>query len=214
VRTRVDAHVANTDDQQLLARLRAGDAEAFDTLVRRFHAPLKRLARAFVSTDASADEVVQDTWLAVLASLDTFEERSSLRTWISRILINRSKTRGVREARMTPFSALADNDDPAEPALEGERFDEAGHWRSPPARWDAETPEQLVSNQQAMTILASELAQLPERQRVIVILRDTLGWTSEEVCNALEINETNQRVLLHRARTRLRATLEAHVAKR
>ncbi|CAN5695881.1 sigma-70 family RNA polymerase sigma factor [soil metagenome] len=208
--------MASPDDTQLLARLRAGDADAFEVLVRRYHAPLKRLARAFVSTEASAEEVVQDTWLAVLAGLDSFEARSSLGTWISRILVNRSKTRGVRDARTTPFSAMGDgdNDGSAESVVDPSRFDDRGMWRDPPPRWDDETPEQLVGNQEAMALLDSELRQLPERQRVIVVLRDTLGWTAEDVCNALEINETNQRVLLHRARSRLRARLAQHLDKR
>ena len=208
--------VARPEETQLLARLRSGDADAFDILVGRYHAPLKRLARAFVSTDASAEEVVQDTWVAVLDGLDSFEERSSLGTWITRILVNRSKTKGVREARMTPFSAMGDgeHDDSAESVVDPARFDDRGKWSAPPDRWEEETPEQLVGNQQAMALLDAELRQLPERQCVVVVLRDTLGWTAEDVCNALEINETNQRVLLHRARSRLRARLEQHLDKR
>lgn len=203
--------MAPSDDTHLLARLRAGDAAAFDALVEKHHGRLKRLARMFVSTDASADEVVQDTWLAVLDGLADFEGRSSLVTWISRILVNRAKTKGVREARTTPFSAMSDGEDD-DGELELDRFNAKGKWSAPPIRWDDETPDKLVGNQRAMARLEIELRQLPERQRLIVVLRDTLGWTAEEVCNALEINETNQRVLLHRARTRLRARLEAHFA--
>jgi len=208
--------VATREETQLLARLRSGDADAFETLVGRYHAQLKRLARAFVSTEASAEEVVQDTWVAVLDGLDAFEERSSLGTWISRILINRSKTKGIREARMTPFSAMGDGDpdEAADSVVEASRFDDRGKWSAPPDRWEDETPEQLVGNQEAMALLDAELRQLPERQRVVVVLRDTLGWTAQDVCNALEINETNQRVLLHRARSRLRARLEQHLDKR
>ena len=207
--------MASSDDQQLLARLRAGDGEAFDVLVEKYHGRLKRLARLFVSTDASADEVVQDTWVAVLDGLASFEERSALGTWISRILVNRAKTKGVREARTTPFSAMGDGDEGGDElaVVDAARFTASGKWSAPPVRWEDETPEKLVGNQQAMALLEVELRQLPERQRVIVVLRDTLGWTSEEVCNALEINETNQRVLLHRARSRLRARLEAHFTK-
>lgn len=200
-----------TDDKALLARMRAGDADAFDALVRRYHGRLLRLARLFVSTDASAEEVVQDTWVVVLDKLDAFEERSSLLTWMSRILVNRAKTRGVREARTLPFSAVADDDaDSREPVVEPDRFNEKGKWSAPPARWEDETPERLVGNQEAMALLDDELRQLPERQRIVVVLRDTLGWTADEVCNALDVNETNQRVLLHRARSRLRARLELH----
>lgn len=203
-----------TDDRALLARMRAGDGEAFETLVKRYHGRLLRLARMFVSTDASAEEVVQDTWLAVLDRIDTFEERASLLTWISRILVNRAKTRGVREARTLPFSAMADLDaETHESVVDPERFNEKGKWSAPPARWEDETPERLVGNQEAMALLDEELRQLPERQRVVVVLRDTLGWTAEEVCNVLELNETNQRVLLHRARSRLRARLEVHFKK-
>jgi RNA polymerase sigma-70 factor (ECF subfamily) len=203
-----------TDDKALLVRLRAGDADAFEALVRRHRGRLLRLARMFVSTDASAEEIVQDTWLAVLDGLDSFEERSSLLTWISRILVNRAKTRGVREARSMPFSAMSDADsEGAEPAVDPARFNDRGKWSAPPARWDDETPERLVGNQEAMALLDEEIRQLPERQRIVVVLRDTLGWTADEVCNVLELNETNQRVLLHRARSRLRGRLELHFKK-
>ncbi len=206
--------MASSDDQQLLARLRAGDADAFDALVAKYHGRLKRLARLFVSTDASADEVVQDTWVAVLDGLAAFEERSALEIWISRILVNRAKTKGVREARSTPFSAMGDDDASAEElsVVDAARFAANGKWSVPPLRWEDETPEKLLRNQQAMALLEVELRQLPERQRMIVVLRDTLGWTANEVCNALEITEINQRVLLHRARSRLRARLEAYFA--
>jgi RNA polymerase sigma-70 factor, ECF subfamily len=198
-------------DHQLLARLRDGDSHAFDELVGRYHGRLARLARLFVSTDASADEVVQDTWLAVLDGLDAFEGRSSLITWISRILVNRAKTKGVREARMLPFSSIDDQESGEDPEpVDPSRFDRKGMWSAPPARWDDETPERLAGNAEAIQLLDQELRQLPERQRFVVVLRDTLGWTAEEVCNALDVNETNQRVLLHRARTRLRARLETH----
>lgn len=203
------------DDRQLLARLREGDAQAFETLVDRYHGRLKRLARMFVSTEASAEEVVQDTWVAVLDGLERFEGRSALMTWISRILVNRAKTKGVREARMTPFSALGDGDrdESTEPVVDPARFNEKGKWSAPPARWEDETPEKLAGNHEAIALVEAELLLLPERQRIVVILRDTLEWSAEDVCNALEINETNQRVLLHRARSRLRTRLEAHFAK-
>jgi len=206
--------MVNSDDTHLLARLRAGDGAAFDALVERYHGRLKRLARLFVSTDASADEVVQDTWVAVLDGLASFEERSTLGTWISRILVNRAKTRSVREARTTPFSAMSAGDEPGDElsVVDAARFNANGKWSAPPMRWEDETPEKLLGDQQAMALLEVELRQLPERQRVIVVLRDTLGWTAEEVCSALEINEPNQRVLLHRGRARLRARLEAHFA--
>lgn len=202
------------DNSALLSRLRSGDQAAFDILVERYHNRMVRLARLFVSTDASAEEVVQDAWLAVLDRLDAFEGRSSLLTWISRIVVNRAKTRGGREARSMPFSALDETSgEAAEAAVDSARFNARGGWSAPPARWEEETPERLVGNQQAMAIVAHELSQLPERQRIVVILRDTLGWTADEVCNVLQLNETNQRVLLHRARTRLRARLESDLKK-
>ncbi len=207
--------MAKLDDKRLLVRLREGDSAAFDVLVGRYHGRLLRLARMFVSTDASSQEVVQDTWLAVLAGLDGFEARSSLLTWISRILVNRAKTRGVREARSVPFSSFGDGEDDESPewAVDPERFTATGMWSAPPPRWEDETPERLAGNAEALALLDHELRQLPERQRIVVMLRDTLGWTSEEVCNELELNETNQRVLLHRARSRLRARLEIHFKK-
>lgn len=197
----------------MLSRLRAGDVDAFDQLVSQYHGRLVRLARLFVSSDAAAEEVVQDSWVAVLDRLSTFEQRSSLLTWISRIVVNRAKTRGSRDGRTVPFSALAGTDNDDEPAVDPVRFDDRGEWSSPPTRWDNETPERLVANQQAMALVDQELRQLPEKQRIIVVLRDTLGWTAEEVCNALGIQESNQRVLLHRARSRLRARLEIHFGK-
>jgi RNA polymerase sigma-70 factor (ECF subfamily) len=202
-----------TNDKALLAQLRAGDGSAFEELIQRYRGRLLRLARFFVSTEASAEEVVQDTWVALLDGLDAFEERSSLFTWISRILVNRAKTRGGREARMVPFSALAADDSSEEPAADPERFSENGRWSAPPLRWEDDTPERIVGNQQAMALLENELRELPERQRMVVVLRDTLGWTPDEVCNVLGLSETNQRVLLHRARSRLRAQLEAHFRK-
>jgi RNA polymerase sigma-70 factor, ECF subfamily len=203
------------DDKQLLARLRDGDGQAFEALVGRYHGRLKRLAALFVTTEASAEEVVQDTWLAVLDGLEGFEGRSALMTWISRILVNRAKTRALREARTLPFSAMGDGDpdDAHEPVVDPARFNDKDMWSAPPQRWRDETPEQLAGNAEVLALLDHELRQLPERQRIVVVLRDTLGWSSEEVCNVLEISETNQRVLLHRARARLRARLEAHFAK-
>lgn len=202
------------DDNALLDRLRSGDAAAFHTLVERYHVRMVRLARMFVSTDASAEEVVQDTWVVVLDGLDAFEGRSSLLTWISRIVVNRAKTRGGREARTLPFSAFGKAQaEPDEAAVDPTRFGANGEWCAPPIRWDDETPERLIGNRQAMALAAEEIQQLPERQRIIIILRDAMGWTADEVCNVLELAETNQRVLLHRARSRIRARLETHFKK-
>ncbi|MDQ3367378.1 MAG: sigma-70 family RNA polymerase sigma factor [Myxococcota bacterium] len=194
-------------ESELIAKLRARDEAAFVTLVDRYHDPLRRLARTFVSTEAAADEVVQDTWVAVLAGIETFEERSAFKTWLFRILVHRAQTRGVKEARSVPASALADDAADA-PAVEPARFDERGMWKSPPARGDQDSAEARMSTQQLGARLQQAIQALPERQRTVIVLRDVLGWTADEVCNVLEVEETNQRVLLHRARSRLRAMLE------
>jgi RNA polymerase sigma-70 factor (ECF subfamily) len=201
--------MSEPDEHALVAGLRAGDEAAFRALLARYHGPLRRLARAFVSSDAAADEVVQDTWVAVLDGVAAFEARSSVKTWIFKILVNRARTKGVREARSIPASALGSSDadlDGPDPA----RFDERGMWRDPPTRWDAETPEKLLLEREAVATLARAMQELPERQRLVVVLRDALGWTAAEVCNVLDLEETNQRVLLHRGRTLLRARLEQY----
>jgi RNA polymerase sigma-70 factor, ECF subfamily len=202
--------MADRGESELLTSLRAGDEHVFTALVDRYHAAMRRLARTFVSTDAAADEVVQDTWVVVLDGLEKFEERSSFKTWLFRILVNRARTKGSRDARTVPASSLPAGDDRDAPAVDPSRFDARGMWSEPPTRWDAETPEKLVLRQELVTALDQAIRELPERQRTIVVLRDVLGWTSEEVCNVLELEETNQRVLLHRARSRLRAMLEAY----
>ncbi len=198
--------IAKPDDAALCAQLRAGDETAFRALVKELHSALVRVALAFVGSHAAAEEVVQDTWMAVIAGLDQFEGRSSLRTWIGRILVNRAKTRGVRDRRAVPFSALTPED---EEPVEPERFIAAGFWGVPPHRWD-DAPEQLVLRKEARAHIERELESLPAAQRTVVTLRDLEGWSSEEVCNVLELAETNQRVLLHRGRTRLRAALERY----
>lgn len=200
-----------TDDSAaLLARLRAGDEAAFGTLVDRYHPALVRLARTFVSSDAAAQEVAQDTWAGALAGLAAFEGRSSVKTWLFRILVNRARTKGVREARSVPMSALGADDDDG-PAVAPERFNERGMWAAAPTAW-TRSPEELLAQRETLTALEAAMAALPERQRQVVLLRDMLGWTSDEVCNVLEVTETNERVLLHRARARLRAALETHLA--
>jgi RNA polymerase sigma-70 factor (ECF subfamily) len=206
--------MSDREERKLVARLREGDEAAFAALFDRYHGPMKRLARTFVSNDAAAEEVVQDTWVAVLDGLGSFEERSSVKTWMFRILVNRAKTKGVREARSVPASAMGSADDRPAPAVDPARFDERGMWSAPPTRWDVDTPEELLLRQEAVDLLEHAMRELPERQRQVVVLRDALGWTSDEVCNVLEIEETNQRVLLHRARCHLRERLETYQAKR
>lgn len=177
------------DDRELVARLQDSDAAAFAALVDRHAAALHRTARAFVSTAASADELVQDTWLAVLTGLPGFEGRSSIKTWIFQILINRARTRGVREARTIPVAE-------PDPGLSTARPDD--------------TPRNLLLRKELAGELADAIRDLPERQRVVVVLRDALGWSSGEVCDFLGVTEGNQRILLHRARSRLRAILAHH----
>jgi RNA polymerase sigma-70 factor (ECF subfamily) len=195
-------------ENELVARLRAGDEAAFRGLVCELHTALVRVALAYVGSRAAAEEVVQETWLAVATQIDGFEGRSSLRTWIGTILANRAKTRGVRDKRSVPFSALEEDESgPVEP----ERFSARGFWTAPPRPWD-HAPENLVLRKEARTFIEKELESLPASQRAIVTLRDLEGWSSEEVCNVLEVTETNQRVLLHRGRMRLRAALERYHA--
>jgi RNA polymerase sigma-70 factor, ECF subfamily len=189
------------EESELLARLRAGEEEAFLELVDRHQASMLRLARSFVGSHAVAEEVVQDTWLGVLRGIDRFAGRSSLRTWLLAIVVNRARSTGVREARSV---AVGD----AGPAVDAARFDGAGAWSSPPRHWVEESHERLAA-ESATGLIRDALQSLPARQREVVMLRDVEGLRGDEVCRVLEISEGNQRVLLHRGRSRLRAALEA-----
>jgi RNA polymerase sigma-70 factor, ECF subfamily len=191
------------DDKALLERLRAGDEEAFETLVARHDAALRRVARTFVRTDSAADEVVQDTWLAVVRGLDGFEGRSSLRTWIFRILVNQARTRATRDARSVPFSAIEDDD---QPAVEPSAFAADGRWTSAPPRLDAD-PETGLLSAELRAHLMEAVDGLSPDQRAVITLRDLVGVPSKEVSELLDISDGNQRVLLHRARSRVRAAL-------
>jgi RNA polymerase sigma-70 factor (ECF subfamily) len=196
--------VAEVDeDAELVVRLRAGEEQAFVLLVGRHHASMLRLARSFVSSTAIAEEVVQDTWLAVLRGLDTFGGRSSFRTWLLRILVNRARSTGVREHRSV---AIGD----ASPAVDSSRFDASGAWMSPPQHWIEDSDDRLLAEGLAEHIQAA-LAELPQRQREVVMLRDVDGLSGQEVCEVLEISEGNQRVLLHRGRSHLRQALETEL---
>ena len=203
------------DERRLIAGLRARDEGAFVELVKHYRGTLLPLASFFVSNLAVAEEVVQEAWLAVLQGIDRFEERSSFKTWISRIVMNIGRTRGVRESRMVPFSELVDQDaDTAEPAVDPDRFRPAGdeysdHWSVAPRPWNSD-PEALLLSSETMSILDDAVRALPEVQRLVLTMRDINGWTAEEVCNTLAISETNQRVLLHRARSKVRGILENH----
>jgi RNA polymerase sigma-70 factor (ECF subfamily) len=207
---------AGTEDERLARAVLAGDEAAFVALVRLYHTPLLRLASTFIRDRAVAEEVVQETWLGVLSGLDRFEGRSSLKTWIFRILANRARTRAVRESRTVPFAALAREDDEGGPSVDPERFLDAnhprwpGHWWYPPSNWDG-VPEQRLLARETRAAIETAIAELPPVQRQVVTLRDVEGWPAHEVCELLELSEANQRVLLHRARSRLRAALEAEL---
>lgn len=204
------APIAAVDDAELVRRIRAGDRSAFTGLVRRHGGALLRLARVFVHDEALAEEVVQDTWVAVLDGLDAFEGRAAFKTWLYRILANRARTRATREGRTVPFSALAAGDEDA-PSLDPERFDDAGTWRDPPIGWSEETPERLALAAETRAVMEAAVAALPPGQRAVLVLRDEDGLETEEICNLLGLTVTNQRVLLHRARTRVRQAIEAHM---
>lgn len=205
---RVAVH-AEPGDGALLGALRSGDEEAFARLVDSHHGSLLRVAQLYLRDRAVAEEVVQETWLALLEGVDRFEERSSLKTWIYRILTNRAKTRAQREYRQLPFSALISD---AEPEVAETRFRPSDdprfpqQWAAPPRSW----PDERILARETVEQIRDAVAQLPEAQQVIVGLRDVEGWTADEVCEALEITPGNQRVLLHRARSRLRNALEGY----
>jgi RNA polymerase sigma-70 factor (ECF subfamily) len=187
-------------DVLLLERLRSGDEDAFVTLVGRHHDPMLRLARTFVHSDAVAEEVVQETWVGVLRGIDRFEGRSSLRTWLLAILVNRARSTGVREAR-----TVVSNE--AVAAVDASRFDASGAWSAPPEQWTEEIESRIGAASLRGEIVAV-LSQMPERQRAVVMLRDVDGLRSDEVCEVLALTPANERVLLHRGRSRLRAALE------
>jgi RNA polymerase sigma-70 factor (ECF subfamily) len=193
------------EDGALVDRILAGDAAALRVLIERDHVTLLRFARAITRDEDLAQEVVQEAWVRIHRGLATFEKRSSLRTWMARIVINRAKTLTARAARWVPFAEEAEaHEDAVDPAA----FTERGFWKDTPARWHVETPERLLDRQQICAAIQAEIAQLPTAQRAVLTLRDLEGWDAQEVCNALEISESNQRVLLHRARSRVRAGLE------
>jgi RNA polymerase sigma-70 factor (ECF subfamily) len=202
-----------SDEGPLIAALRAGDEEAFGGLVNDWSRSMLLLARGFVSTEASAEEVVQDTWLAVIRGLDGFEARSSLRTWVYRILVNIAKTRGVREHRSIPWSSLGDEG--TSPTVDPDLFrgpedQYVAHWRSFPATWRSAEDDALET--EVRDALRKALEMLPARQQIVLTLRDVIGCSSEEVCDLLQVSVANQRVLLHRARAAARAALATYLA--
>jgi RNA polymerase sigma-70 factor (ECF subfamily) len=207
--------VASADDLHLIEQLRSGNEAAFVSLIDRYAPTMLRLAMVYVTAWAVAEEVVQETWMAVLEGLNRFEGRSSLKTWMFRILTNRAITRAQREGRSIPFSSLSDHYTVlVEPAVDPDRFLPAdhqwsGHWVSFPANWQ-EMPEDRLLSQETHACVERAIEALPPNQREIIILRDIEGWTSEETCSFLGISEGNQRVLLHRARSKVRDVLEKY----
>jgi RNA polymerase sigma-70 factor (ECF subfamily) len=197
------------DDRRVIAALLDGDERAFEELVGRYHGSLLRLAMMYVRTRSAAEEVVQGTWLGVLRGLPSFEGRSSLKTWIFRILVNQARTRGVRERRSLPFSALAGG---GEPAVDPDRFLPDGRWAAPPRRW-SDSPEHLILSTEAQEQVLMAIDALTRLQREVITLRDVEGWSSAEVREALGLSEANERVLLHRARSKVRARLESYFAE-
>jgi RNA polymerase sigma-70 factor, ECF subfamily len=195
------------EDAGLLRALRAGDEAAFTALVEKYGPSLLRVAQLFVSSRAVAEEVVADTWLAVVTGLERFEERSSLKTWLFRILTNKAKTRDQRESRTLPFSSFVGDGDEAETAVDIDRFARSGDWTTPPPG----VPEERLLAGEARSLIESAIAALPENQRAVVTLRDVEGLSAEEACNVLGLSETNQRVLLHRARAKVRAAFERYL---
>jgi len=202
--------VGMAGDSELVARLLDGDDAAFATLVDTYHSTMKRVAAGYLGGAPTAvDEVVQETWMAVLKSLDRFEGRSSLKTWIFRILANRAITRAKRERRSVPMSAMGTLEEADQPALDPSLFDGSGMWTTPPVSWGTD-PDRALMDGEIRRLVDEAVATLPDRQRTVITLRDLEGWSSTDVRNVLEISETNQRVLLHRARSKVRAALESY----
>jgi RNA polymerase sigma-70 factor (ECF subfamily) len=200
------------DELAVVARLREGDEQAFETLVARHYPTMLAVARSYVQSRSIAEEVVQEAWLGFLQSLERFEGRSSLKTWIIAIVVNKAKARVVREGRTVPFSALA----PDGPAVSADRFHGPGetypgHWRSAPPPWSA-PPEVISQDRETLRAVMGAIAGLPPAQQAVIRMRDLQGCSADEVCSALDVSAANQRVLLHRARSRVRAAVEAHVS--
>ena len=198
------------DERRLVDAIKRGDEDAFANLVESYHASMLRLARVFVPTKAVAEDVVQETWLAVIQGIDRFEGRSSLKTWLFRILTNRAKTRGEREGRAVPFSsAWQDELSTDEPAVDPRRF-AGGAWTSLPASVPSGPGEQAEARELGK-VVEGAVRKLPPSQREVITLRDIEGLGPDEVCTLLEISEGNQRVLLHRARSKVRAAVERYL---
>ena len=203
------------EDEALVAALRAGDESAFREVVAGYHGAMMRLASFHVSSRAVAEEVVQETWLAVVKGLDRFEGRSSFKTWVFTILANQARSRGARDHRIVPFSSLEADEQTL--GVPGERFQSPtdrwpGHWSEPPSPW-TDVPAAAVESKDTRTLIFDAIRSLPPQQRQVMALRDVEGWSAEAVCSALSLSEANQRVLLHRARGKVRAVLEQNLPR-
>ena len=198
---------ALADDAELVRRLQAGDEAAFTALVERFHAPLLRIAMSFVPSRAVAEDAVQDTWVGVVRGIERFEGRSSLKTWLYRIVVNRARSAGVKARRETPTDLAR-----SEPAVPPHRFDASGQWSDPPEAW-AEDAEDRLEAKKTVALITRHLDEVPPAQRQVVLLRDFEGLGAADVCELLGISEANQRVLLHRGRSRIRGMLERERGK-
>jgi RNA polymerase sigma-70 factor (ECF subfamily) len=199
---------------EFVARLRGGDQSAFRALIQRHHSGLVRLARSFCRIEATAEEVVQDAWLAVVTGLDAFTGDAPLRSWIAAIVVNKAKTRAVRDARVSNFSDMQSTFDGEEAGFDLDRFASDGSWLQPPQPWQGVTPERIVAGRQLAAHMGEQIDLLPANQRAAVLMRDVEGREPKEICATLQITEGHLRVLLHRARTRLRAAVEELVAPR
>jgi RNA polymerase sigma-70 factor (ECF subfamily) len=202
-------------DAELIDKLRQGDEDAFMKLVEEYQLSMFRVVSMYVQDQAVAEEVIQDTWIGVLKGLDRFEGRSSLKTWIFTILTNRAKTQAQREGRYISASDLIDDDEPDEPSVDPSRFlpeghRYAGHWATKPGDW-SNIPEEYFLSLEIRSLINIAINRLPTSQRKVITLRDIEGWSSDQVCNILEISDTNQRVLLHRARSSVRRAIESYV---
>jgi RNA polymerase sigma-70 factor (ECF subfamily) len=196
------------DEPEFLARLRQGEDAAYRALIRRFHGSLVGVAASIIGSRAQAEEVVQDSWLAVFSGIGRFEGRSSLVTWVFSIVLNRARTRARREGRLVGLPALMEGTTPGGRAVAVTEFKPDGHWLEVPHLWDELNPERIVSGRQLWDHVQEAIQQLPAGQRAVIILRDMEGRDAEEACALLEISAENQRVLLHRARGRIRATID------
>ncbi|MDT8371273.1 MAG: RNA polymerase sigma factor [Gammaproteobacteria bacterium] len=195
----------SNNDKALLARIKNGELAAFETLVSQYHSKLTAIARSFVG-QAFADEIVQDSWEAAIKSIDKFEERSSLSTWLTQIVINRSKTRLKRENRQSSLDAGWQDPDAAD-------FDHNERWSSPPQPWHDDTPEQLLSSEQLRNLISDALENLPENQGAVIRLHDLEGVELNEICNIIDVSQSNVRVLLHRARLTIRKVIDEYQQK-